>query len=276
MAAFVAVTTVPTQAKAAAGSEKHVLKLGTTYSNYDITGDGEADTIKVSTYAEDKYVKENGDLDHLKITVNGVTAYDKKFHGFSSADTTLLVGTDASYLVATIDTGYDSNELYILSWDASKEKIEQCIEVSKEMMYIGNYLNTTLKSFSEDKVVFSYTIQSESVGMCKGTVGCELSGGNAKLASRKRDIKIRKLTYKNGIEQVSYKATKLTAKNNIKIYKDVNKKKVVTTLKKNQKITVSKVYFNGKKVMLYGKTSKGKKGWFVSKYGIFKEVSLAG
>ena len=84
MAAFVAVTTVPTQAKAAAGSEKHVLKLGTTYSNYDITGDGEADTIKVSTYAEDKYVKENGDLDHLKITVNGVTAYDKKFHGFSS------------------------------------------------------------------------------------------------------------------------------------------------------------------------------------------------
>jgi len=238
------------------------------YTNYDITGDGQADTIKFSIPNK----KEGEAIDNtFEIYVNGSKMISRKeFSAYAFTTTVIPYGTQ-TYLFTKVYGLLDGDkDCFISTW--KNGKLEVVVDLFEDLSGVGYYIDAEVQSVYKGNISIRYNAQNDAIGYFDAYREYKVANQTLTPVSYKTDIYPSNLRLS---ETKSYVSSDFVAKKNIKVYKDTTKKTVSFTLKKGKKIAVSKAYIKNGTVLFYGK-SGSKKGWFVPKLDIFKDVALAG
>ena len=254
----------PVSAEAKAGKQK--LKINTTYTKYDFTGDKKEDKFLISA-------KDNGwAITEYSVFINGKEVFSKTSEYGLGYDIDvyrleLKNGKVFVAIIPIIDNG-DIPDAAIYMY--KNEKLTEVAPLDK-LYSMGNHVSVSKMSVSGNKVKVKYSVMSNSLGSISFTLDYKYKSGKLVRATTKS-----KLTSGLNIK-------KWTANKKIKVYKSPNSKKKVMTLKKGQKVKIDKIYVNKKYSVTYlhVKTSKGKSGWIKGlksypKKTLFKEVVYAG
>lgn len=246
------------------------LNYNTTYNTYDVTGDGVADKLILTTSmpAGDLYKK-------LTVYVNDQEALTEEGWYFY-ADTYIpyiyLLYMDNGKILMYIHLGGDNDDGPMRIYEYQSGTMQLVADLEKDFGSVGYHVYSSIKDVGKDTLNVEISGMSYAIAGLRFNVTYKYVGGKLKLTGKTHKIKSYDANYKSG---KSY----LTAKKKITLYKDKTTKKKLKKFAKGTKIKFSKIYVSGSKVSYYGKTKSGKKGWFKSKkgtYGTFKESLYAG
>lgn len=249
----------------AANPKKASLKSGKTYTKYDITGDGKADSIRIVKSGGDQYYKSN-----LSIYVNNAVAYSFTDEFYYDVDVKLYTLKNKKvivYVYAESDN-YDGPVCGLFRY--KNGQLNKLVDLQSFYPY-------GMHSFGEVTKVSGNTLQIKvfSMSWALGTVEMQYT-----------------LKYRNGTMVPSSKTGKvigykseswLTAKKNIQLYTGAASSKKAFVLKKGVSAKVTSCYINKTNVRFKVRLSNGKTGWFKASKkplsdgrGLFNECWYAG
>ena len=263
----------------AQNSNRVKLSFNTHYNQYDITEDGVADEIYLSTY----YMDEDQMLQTgLTIYVNSRIAYiDGETVFFNEKDgdnwvqcelLTLSNGKELLYLYLGIDNGDGPINVY----EYKNGYLVEIADIYKDVCVMGYHTRTYITKVSNNKIYFK--INSESFALAGVNIERVYVYKNGKLVAND-SAGLVKGYYKYTSKGAKYGKKYLTIKKSVKLFKDKKCKKQKGTLKVGDKVKVLKYNIMGKRCTYYVKKKNGKAGWIQSKKKpmmIFKEVIYAG
>ncbi|MBQ3600199.1 MAG: hypothetical protein II992_03220 [Lachnospiraceae bacterium] len=238
-------------------------------SDYDVTGDGVADTVQF-----EKITEQDEHYRGYKVIINGETVLD------NSEDTWWYYSLEPVY-IQTEDHGYffistfhdnDDGERLIYEYvDGKLEKRMDLLTIVANMFY---HDSIRVSSVKENAINLKVTGQSDMLAHANINISLKVkSDGNLSLKN-----KVVKVTYSNkrmGTEEV-YTSKYLVAAKKIQVYKGKTGTKKAFSIKKGTKLKIKKVSLRGKNIRFYCVTKSGKKGWIKSKYNLFKDLMYAG
>ena len=257
-------------AKTVSASSVTSLRTGVTYQEYDITGDGKADTL---------LAKDTGKRDEwyqaFEVYINGQCALKVKGRYLNYYESTVkLVSFDSGavylYVYLSGDNGDGPVDLYAYQ----NGKLKKALNLLKPMKHMGFHAGADIHDVNGDQMVV--WMESMSYGLAHVNFEAIYRYQDGKLVLQSRTHKI--LGYYNAKLQKTG-ISKLTTSGKMQLYQSKTLKKKSRVLAKGTKLRVTKCYISGKKVAFYVKTLDGKTGWFRSKYTAkepFREVIYAG
>ena len=258
--------------RASNGRESLVdIYVNSSYSNYDITGDGKADTIKVKTLgtmAPGTYSGQPTHYDGLAIYVNGrealkltKKAFNTSHDGYALQLATLNNGKVFLYVRSKWYNQLDTtNRLY--RYKSGK------LVLAKDLIKIADSRDG-LKS--DGTIARSYglrgpngiTVSGNRI-VAKGMLANSLVGSGAfdiNLLYKKGKLILSPRTSSLDISSYTHPSTQtLTAKRSIAAYKSTTGSKKAFTIKKGQKVTIKKISIRNKNPRVQVKVGK-KTGW---------------
>lgn len=251
LAATALLVATPTDAfaaspKATKGATIHTLKPDTTYTKYDITGDGQPDTIEVET---DYYFHWDDAGECFYVNINGDRwRFDTRYYGIRARLVNLANGTPYLYLCAWSDN--DDAEVCSL-WKKDGDYLRRVIDCNKGFgSKIGYHPGGDIKKVSGNSITFTFTQMSYYAGGISADFTYKYKNGTLKKTSSTGKIQVGPKKAKN-----TYKALK-----KIKAYKNTKCKSVKFTIKKGQKVKFLKAYVKGNTVRFQVKAG-GRTGW---------------
>lgn len=262
------------KANVQAASQK-TLKTDITYTKYDITGDGKADTIRLTpirwneNYTDSEYKS-------LKIRVNGVLAYtfksnevyDNKVYdfytyGFSAKLITLDNKKTFLYVEGYCDN-YDTVSC-LLQYNSKTKKFRQ-IAYFNDVFGNPGHINTSIKSVKGNTVVIHVYYQSNTIAGIMVDITYKYKSGTLK---QENPLKIQNMPF----------GRTLTANRKFTVYKTIACKTKSFTVKSGEKVYFLKVYLKNGKIY-YKVRVNGKTGWIAEKTKyqskFFKEIEFYG
>ena len=249
------------------------LSMNTTYKGYDVTGDGKADTIRISSINYDDYYYEG-----LKVTINGKKVlYNKKtyFYGVEAKLCTLKNGKVYLYLYNPCD---NDDADYCGVYQYQKGQLKCMLNMNKfcGSGKLGYHTNGLVKAVSGNEITVEMYQQNYELGGIRVCFVYKYSKGKL--------VKSSNSTKNFECWAAENNGGKLTARNNIKVYTKTDCKTRAFTLKAGQQIKLKSIYCkSGKMLIRVQRISDGKTGYIQCikhnpKDGIapFKEVEYAG
>lgn len=257
--------------KKASASSVASLQTGTEYQEYDITGDGKADSLLLQDAEKD------GDVyQAFKAYINGKCALTikKRQYLYYYDSTVKLINLDngRAYLYVYLSADNGDGPIDIYAYRDGKLKKE--VNLLKSIKYMGYHSGADIHAVKGNKIVI--WMQSMSYGLASVTFEFSYQYQNGKLIPLSQTHKI--IGYYNMKSQKT-SIFKLTCSRRLQLYKTKKLRKKSRVLAKGTKLYVTKCYISGKKISYYVKTSDGKTGWFRSKYSVkepFDEIGYAG
>lgn len=254
----------PAEAKAA----NNTLEVNKTYTQYDVTGDKKADTLRVSAPWNESYKM----YDRYEVFINGKKALSAKDKGYSINIRRLKLNNGKVYLaiVASIDNS-DIPEAAIYQY--KNGKLKKAIDLDA-MDKIGYHNSVSNISASGDQIGVTYHEMSHSLGFISFRLNYQYRNGKM----------VQKTTKPKLLQTSQAKGAYWTANRSMSVLKAPGGKKI-TTLKPGKKAAIDRLYINTKhnKIYLHVKIKGGKAGWVkgLTKYPaggntLFKEVMYAG
>lgn len=230
--------------KATKGAEIHTLKENQTYTKYDITGDGQPDTIQIETH-----YNYYGQGTRFYININDLYyVCETYYYGVTARLVKLANGTPYLYLCAGADNG-DAEACGL--WQYKGGSLKRVVDCNKGFgTKIGYHPGGDIAKVSGNSITFTFTQMSYYAGSISADFTYKYKNGSLKKASN-----VGKL-------QVGFKKTKNTYKalKKIKVYKNTKCKSVKFTVKKSQKVKFLKAYVKGNTVRFQVRAG-GKTGW---------------
>lgn len=255
----------------AAKASAVTLKADKTYKNYDITGDQKKDTIKIKTGKHVSYDWK----DKLSVIINGKTCYKFTNQYFEGEPTirlyTMTNGKKFLYLDAQSTNG-DGPVCAVFQYKSGK--LKKVIDFHKLFEGYGSHLRGSVQKVKGNTLYTEYYVMSWSTGPSTIKVNYTYKNGTLKRTGNTYQYK----------ENYSYgkKTTTFYANKSLAATTGANSSKKAFTVKKGGKVTVSKCYSNGKKMLIQVKY-KGKYGWIKALNGYpgygngqFSNVTYAG
>ena len=234
------------------GAHVYALKTGVTYSSYDVTGDGESDTIKValSGIEGDRYSR-------IKVLVNGKTALNQKAGGYSDYVEAQLIklknGKTFLYFFGPFEND-DSDVCAVFRYSGGKFKMN--IDCNKGFgRKIGSHFGGKIKKVSGNAMIVTFGVMSYMAGNIQADYTYRYKGGKLKKASSIGKIRIGWWVSEEGKRSKAY-----VVKKNITAYKSASCKAKKFTIKKGQKAKFLRVYVKGNTVRFLMKAG-GRTGW---------------
>lgn len=250
------------------------LSLNTSYKEYDVTGDGKADTIRISHISS-----ENGEWDvGLKVTINGKEVLCNKkcyYYGIEAALYTLKNGKVYLYLYNPAD---DGDAYYCGLYQYKNGKLDCVLNMNK--FYgsdkLGYHTYGTVEAVSGNKLTVSIGQQNYELGGLSVCFDYVYSKGKlVKSANTTKNFKGWAVDNNGG---------KLTANKNIKVYTSTKCKTKAFTLNPGDRIKLKSIYCkSGKMLLKVQRIFDGKTGYIKcikhypkDGYAPFVEVVYAG
>lgn len=229
-----------------------------TITKYDVTGDGQTDSIKITvTKIEDEY---DSNIGELKIYVNEVLAFQKSAFELQYWVVNFVslkngkVFFDISNMVVSDDVGL--HVLYQYK-GGTLQSIYNFLKLYGNLKYVFN-CSTKINSVKENTIFVSAAGQFNVTGGIMYNVKLVYKNGGFQRKSNRYSILYNK---KKGT--YAYKKNRWTAARKIKVYKKAGGKKVIYTLKKGDVIKINAVVYKKNKIFfeVRNKKGKGKKGY---------------
>lgn len=254
----------PAEAKAA----NNTLEVNKTYTQYDVTGDKKADTLRVSAPWNESYKM----YDRYEVFINGKKALSAKDKGYSINIRRLKLNNGKVYLaiVAIVD---NSDIPGAAIYQYKNGKLKKAIDLDA-MDKIGYHNSVSNISASSNQIGVTYHEMSHSLGFISFRLNYQYRNGKM----------VQKTTKPKLLQTSQAKGAYWTANRSMSVLKAPGGKKL-TTLKPGKKAAIDRIYINTKhnKIYLHVKIKGGKAGWVkgLTKYPaggntLFKEVMYAG
>lgn len=254
----------PAEAKAA----NNTLEVNKTYTQYDVTGDKKADTLRVSAPWNENYKM----YDRYEVFINGKKALSAKDKGYSINIQRLKLNNGKVYLaiVAIVD---NSDIPGAAIYQYKNGKLKKAIDLDA-MDKIGYHNSVSDISASGNQIGVTYHEMSHSLGFISFRLNYQYKSGKM----------VQKTTKPKLLQTSQAKGAYWTANRSMSVLKAPGGKKL-TTLKPGKKAAIDRIYINTKhnKIYLHVKIKGGKAGWVkgLTKYPaggntLFKEVMYAG
>ncbi|MCD7735843.1 MAG: hypothetical protein LUI07_02580, partial [Lachnospiraceae bacterium] len=144
----------------AKAASNRTLSTGRTYTAYDVTGDGKADTIRLTKGGYTSYDMYTS----LTVTVNGSTAYtykDAYYYGFSVKLLTLNNGKVFLFITGWGDN--DDGSAHLLQYKNSTKKFKKIADFGTMFYKYGFHVNSNVQSVSGNKIVIRTNLMSYSL-----------------------------------------------------------------------------------------------------------------
>lgn len=250
------------------------VSLNTTYNRYDVTGDGKADTIRISSVSLEADEWDVG----LKVEINGKEVlYNKDcyYYGIEASLCTLKNGKVYLYLY---NPGDDGDAYYCGLYQYKNGKLECVLNMNK--FYgsdkLGYHTNGEVKAVSGNKITVGIYQQNYELG--------GISVNFDYIYSKEKLVKSGNVAKDYKCWAAESNGGKLTANYDIKVYAEKSCKRKAFTLRRGEKIKIKSIYCkSGKMLLKVHRLSDGKKGYIkcIKHYPIkegapFKEVVYAG
>lgn len=239
-----------------AEAKKVSLKAEVTYHDYDITGDGEKDSLLVTEG------KTSDDDAHevLEVYINNQRALRLKTY-FYYTDIDLVVlqnGKPFLYLKPTSDNDVGLCVIY----QYQDGKLVKVVDLNKLTWKIGDHNGGYIKEVKNNKIIVRAYVQSYAVAGISFDCTYKYEDDTLKLTGT--TYKICDYCPYDAAKGKERKSAYITANRGFNVYKSISSGKVSSRIKKGDKVKLSKIYLNGKKTRFKIKTKSGKSGWFIS------------
>lgn len=245
------------------------LKLRTDIKQYDVTGDGKTDSVRIES---EKPVKKNGPFDSpWIITINGTKAFRSNPKHYVEFLTVVLyrISDDKIYFNIKEEIGANDDINTCAFYQYQSGKLKKVCDVFSPMTQHKSqlHLNVTSMQVNENEIKVFYQNQFSATGYLMWSAVFREENGAWKV---------------DGNIYPTVKKKSLTANRKITLHKKPGGTGKAFTITKGQKVKVNKICLKNKKAYIHVVLPNGKKGWMVSpgkNYSngyYFKEVEFAG
>lgn len=230
--------------KATKGAEIHTLKENQTYTEYDITGDGQPDRIMIESY-----YNYDGQSSRFYVNINDTYWTFNTFHyGIITRLVKLANGTPYLYLCAWADNA-DAEVCGL--YQNKGNRLQRVVDCNKGFgTKIGYHPGGDIAKVSGNSITFTFRQMSYYAGQISADFTYKYKNGSLRKTSNTGKLEVGRKKAKN-----TYKALKT-----IKVYKNTKCKSVKFTVKKGQKVKFLKAYVKGNTVRFQVRAG-GKTGW---------------
>lgn len=238
-------------------------------TKYDVTGDGEKDTIRIDCDKPDELNAWMGD--DWKITINGEVVYRDNPEDYTETLSVVLYQISSTRIYLDIQENVGANDdinsrAFYQYKDGSLVKVCDIYEPLLKHVYSFHFYVTDVK-VTKKKIVASYMNQFSATGYLAWGITYKYQNGSWKKAGN---------TYKVTEEKA------LTTNRRFAVYKTAGGKTKAFTLKKGQAVQIKKICLKNKQTYVQLVLPNGKKGWLKSpakdlpEMYYFQEVMFAG
>lgn len=236
-----------TLTSSAANPKRVTLKPGTTYTKYDITGDGKADTIQIST-TKDAYDVYTG----FSLKINGKSAFTVRNDHFYSTDIKLYTLQNKKAFVYLYLEADNSDGPACGLFKYSNGRLKQVVNFQNFFKY-GMHNCGKVTSVSKNTLKVELYSMSWAFGPTTLKYTFKYKNGTLVPASRIGKVSVNAIGSKYG-----------TAKQSIQLYRTAtsNRKKLKITA--GQRFKITDCYVKGSNIRFKVKLSNGKTGWLKS------------
>ena len=253
-----------------AASRKKLI-FNKTYTQFDITNDNVPDKVRI--IAEGNY---DDYFERLIIHINGKQTltietgfYKGDLDGWVQCELLKMDnGNEYLYLYLGGDNGDGPIEIY----EYQVDKLVKIVDIDDSMYDVGGHIGCRVKKVSGNKIHLEINAMSKALAYVKFDAAYKVKNGKLIQTSKVHKIDGYYKSYKYG---KGY----LTTIKSMWLYKDYKGKHKGKKISKGNKVKVTKCYINAKKIMFYGITKTGYKGWFKSPKDYnkkFMEIAYAG
>lgn len=247
-----------------AKEEVQKLNMNETYTGYDFNGDKKADTFTVETYSDDYWVS------HYKVSINDKVVLSKDQSCYQ-VDIYRLKLKNGQVFLALVPIGDNDDIVGSAIYKFKNNKLVKVAPLDKMYGKVGYHNAIRGMNINGNKVNINYGVMSYSLGSVNFDLQFKYKNGTLKRSTTKMKFK----TFP--------RRKKWKARREIKLYKAPASRKVTRYVRKNQKVTIDKIYVSKayKAVYYHVKLSNGKSGWMKSSKSnmrnpLFNNVMYAG
>lgn len=247
---------------------KYELPDTRTNVEYDVTGDGKPDTVKIEKTNYDDYGYEG-----FKIVINGETVLNETKVYYYSLGSVFVQTKGHSYFFISLYGDNDDGPEMI--YEYVDKRLVKRANLGEDIGNLFYHYNGVILSVEPNAINLKVAGQTDMLS------GTEMSftykvGLNGELSFDKEIVNV---SYTK--QRYSYKTNKdtkskyLIAAKKIPVYRNTTGSEKSFTIEKGTKLKITKVYMKGKG-RYYCITKSGKKGWIKNKYGWFRYLPYAG
>ncbi|MCI8410691.1 MAG: hypothetical protein HFJ09_15765 [Lachnospiraceae bacterium] len=247
----------------AADTANVTVKSDVEYSQYDVNGDGKADTIKMKTVN----IADNKESGMIQIFVNDKITFEQK-RAWSPVWNVKLIKLANGKIFFDIESliMYDSNCIHRL-YICENNKLKCVYDFQKYYDKYATRYSVNIAKVSGNMIKTEVRPEFYVTGVIQYDMNISFKDGKFKRTSTTFVLKYKAMSMKN----------KWTAVKKIKVCKKAGSTKAAYTLKKGKVVKLNKVIYKNNKVYFQVKNNKGKTGYIPASktLGYFKEARVS-
>ena len=239
-------------------------------TDYDVTGDGVEDTVRL------KKLNHNGsNYCALDVIINGDVALNVEFVEYVRLESVFIQTQDHGYIL--ISTYHDNDYLtFSRIYEYVDGKLKQRMDLDNVAGKIFYQYSPNVYAVKDESIQMRFAGQSNM--LAKTSTVFEYNVGSTGALSL--DNTISSVWYSNTRMNEntgeSYSSKYLVAAKRLQAYRSSTGTKKAFAIKKGTKLKITKVSISGKTPRFYCITNSGKKGWVISKQNVFKDLMYSG
>ena len=239
-------------------------------TDYDVTGDGVKDTVKLEK------LNHNGSYYcAFDVIINGDVVLNVKSVDYLRLEPVFIQTKNHKYILIST---YHSNDYLTFSriYEYVDGKLKQRMNLDNVAGKIFYQYSPNVYAVKDSSIQIRFAGQSNMLAktstVFKYKVG---STGTLSLANTGSSVwySDKRMNENTG---KSYSSKYLVAAKKLQAYRSSTGTKKAFTIKEGTKLKITKVSISGKTPRYYCITSSGKKGWLISKQNVFKDLMYAG
>ena len=249
---------------------KYELSDTSVNKDYDVTGDGVEDTVRL------KKLNHNGSYYcALDVIINGDVVLNVESVEYVRLESVFIQTEEHGYIL--ISTYHDNDYLtFSRLYEYVNGKLKERMDLDNVAGKIFYQYSPNVYAVKDASMQIRFAGQSNMLAKTStvfeynvGSTGT-LSLDNAISSVWYSSERMSESTGKN------YSSKYLVAAKKLRAYRSSTGWKKAFTIKKGTKLKITKVSVSGKTPRYYCITSSGKKGWLISKQNVFKDLMYAG
>ena len=247
--------------------EKVSLEPDIVYSQYDVTGDTNIDTVKVEIVNNE----DENDSGTMQIFVNDKIAFkQKRERGPYWSVELIKLGNGKVFFDIYSKIASDDDLIHQL-YTCENNKLKSVYDFQKYNNNYADYFSVDIVKVSGNTLKTNVRAQFYTTGSVQYDMNLNFEDGKFERTENSFTLQYKAMSKEN----------KWTVNTKIKVYEEVGNKKVAYTLKKGNIVKLDKVVYNNNEVYFQVENNKGEKGYIAAAKAYpdtlyFKEVQYAG
>ncbi|MCI8410690.1 MAG: hypothetical protein HFJ09_15760 [Lachnospiraceae bacterium] len=243
--------------------EKVLLVPNIEYSQYDVTGDGETDIVKVKI----KNIADNEESGEIQVFVNDKIVFEQKREWSPGWNVQLIkLANGKVFFDIESEIGGDSNCIHQL-YSFEGGKLKSIYDFQKYYSEYAERYHVDVSNVSGNTLETAVIAQFYITGFMQFDMKLDYKGEKFEKISNTFTPNYKAMSMEN----------KWTADKTTTVYKNVGSKKIAYTLKKGNAVKLNKIIYEKNKVYFQLENNKGENGYIASSKsaGYFNEARVS-